>query len=482
MMITSAFCAGVLSLLAAADGGAEALTTAPVIGPLPALHMPKPDRFTLGNGLKVLAVPRHTAPLVALRLVVDAGAAADPAALTGLAAATADMLDEGAGPRGALDLARDLEALGASLFARADRDIAQLGLEVPAAGFAAALAIAADLVVSPRLDDGEWQRVKNDRLTALLQRRDQPRAVAEVVGNRILYGDDDPYGRPVDGYRKTMDNITRADLVKFFAERWRPAGATLIVAGDYDPKQLRAQLGATFGVWKPAPGAAPRAATSPMAKDKVAKLPRFVLVDRPAAPQTVLRVLGPGLPRSSPARAPLTLVSTVFGGSFLSRLNANLREEKGYTYGARGGFHFERRNGAFDAGADVFTKVTDKALSELLKETTLIAQAPVRADELGKARAIELDRLAEELATTEGTAGVFAELAAHGEAPDAPERFLRALGQQSPTAMAKVTAAHLHPDDLTIIVVGDRASIEAPLRALGLPAPQLRDADGDPLE
>jgi zinc protease len=302
------------------------------------------------------------------------------------------------------------------------------------------------------------------------------------VGNRILFGDGDAHGRPVDGYRKTVEAIGRADLLGFFADHWRPAGATLIVVGDFDSKQLRAQLAHSFGAWTAkAGGARPRKAAPAAAADKPAKLPRFVLIDRPGAPQTVLRVLGPGVPRRSPARAPLTLASTVLGGSFLSRLNANLREEKGYTYGAGGGFRFFRQRGSFEASADVFTKVTAPALDQLLKEVTGIASAPVRPDELVKARAINLARLAEDLATTGGTANVFAELATFGEPLDAPERFTRALERASAKAIAGTTAANLHPDDLAIIVVGDRSAIEAPLRALGLPAPQLRDPDGEPI-
>jgi zinc protease len=467
-----------LLALLLADADASALATKPTPGPLPALHVAKPQRLTLANGLTVLAVPRRTAPLVVAALVVPAGAALDPPAQAGLAAATADMLDEGAGARGPLELAADLETLGAQVSSSAGRDGAQVILEGPARTFPAALALASDLVVAPRFDEAEWKRVKNDRLTALLQRRDQPGAVAGLVADRLVYGEANPYGRPVEGYTRTVETIERADLVRFHGERWRPGGATLIVSGDFDPAGLRPLLERTFGRWQAAPRAAKKA-PAPAKAPPPAALPRLVLVDRPGAPQTVLRVIGPGPARRSPERPPLVLASTVLGGTFMSRLNARLREEKGYTYGASAGFRFLREAGAFQAGADVFTKVTDAALKDTLDALALIRKEPITAAELAKAQAIQQARLAENLSTTGGTASLLADAAQAGEPPDAPERFARALHQQTTRKVLTATARHLFPDRLSIVVVGDRAAIEAPLRALGLPAPEIRDTDGD---
>jgi zinc protease len=242
---------------------------------------------------------------------------------------------------------------------------------------------------------------------------------------------------------------------------------------------LKLALGQALASWKK-PGL-PLAKRPAITAGKARPRPRFVLVDRPGAPQTVVRFVGPGVPRRSPLRPPLTLASTILGGSFTSRLNSNLREEKGYTYGAFGGFSYNREAGAFTASADVFTKVTDASVTEMLKELRLIREQPLKADELTKARAITLVNTAESLSTTAGIASLFADTAMMGEPPDAPERFLKAIANKDPAAVKKAVASNLDPQELTLVVVGDRSVIEAPLRALGFPAPEVRDADGDPV-
>jgi zinc protease len=469
-----------LVLLFAADAGVAPagahMAQKPVIGPLPALKLTAPDTFVLGNGLRVIAVPRHAAPIVALQLVVRSGSDADPKALAGLAAATADMLDEGAGARDALTIARDLEAVGAELFLGASRDGSTLSLSVPSPGFEAALAIAADVALRPRLAEADWSRVQNDRLTGLIQRRDQPEAVAVLVADRVLFGDDHPYGRPAGGWEKTVRAITAADLRRHYERVWRPNNASLVVVGDFEADKLKATLEQAFGAWKK--GAVPATRAAAPRKQR----PRLVLVDKPAAPQTVLRLVGPGAARSSPDRPPLALLATVLGGSFTSRLNFNLREQKGYTYGAGSNFQFLRRPGPFSAAASVFTKVTDAALGEFLKELTALRTGEVTGEELTKARAMQQQRLAEALSTTGGTAGTFADVALYGLPLDEPLRFTKALEKADPPLLKKLALRNVDPGTVTIVAVGDRKAIEPGLRALGLPAPEIRDADGEILK
>lgn len=466
-----------LCLLLAADAGAAApgahMASKPVIGPLPALKLTPPTTFTLGNGLKVIAQPRHAAPIVALQLVVRAGADADPPALAGLSAATADMLDEGAGERDALAIARDLEAVGAELFLGASRDGSTLSLSVPTPGFEAALAIAADVVLRPRLDEADWSRVQNDRLTALVQRRDQPEAVAVLVADRVLFGEEHPYGRPASGYEKTVRAITAADLRRHYQQLWRPNNTTLVVVGDFPADRLKPALEQAFGGWKK--GAVPAARPAVPRKQR----PRLVLVDKPGAPQTVLRLVGPGAARSSPDRPPLALLATVLGGSFTSRLNFNLREQKGYTYGAGSSFQFLRRPGPFSAAAAVFTKVTGEALGEFLKELTALRTGEVTAEELTKARAMQQQRLAEALSTTGGTAGTFADLSLYGLPLDEPVRFTRALQKADAKLLKRLANRAIDPATVTIVAVGDRKTIEPAFKAIGLPAPEVRDPDGE---
>lgn len=466
-----------LVLLLAADAGAGPaahMATKPVIGPLPALRLTAPTTFTLANGLRVISMPRHAAPIVALQLVVRSGSDADPPALAGLAAATADMLDEGAGDRDALAIARDLETLGAELFLGASRDGSTLSLSVPSPGFEPALAIAADVALRPRFADADWSRVQNDRLTSLVQRRDQPEAVAVLVADRVLFGDQHPYGRPAAGYEKTVRAITAADLRGHYQKLWRPNNASLVVVGDFQPERLKAALERAFGGWKKGPVPAARPATPRKQR------PRLVLVDKPAAPQTVLRLVGPGFARSSPERPPLSLLATVLGGSFTSRLNFNLREQKGYTYGAGSSFQFLRRPGPFSAAASVFTKVTGEALGEFLKELGALRTGEVTTEELTKARAMQQQRLAEALSTTGGTAGTFADIVLYGLPLDEPVRFTAALQKADARLLKRLANRSIDPSTVTIVAVGDRKTIEPAFKTLGLPAPEIRDADGEP--
>jgi zinc protease len=462
-----------LVLLVAGAIAPPQMAEKPAIGPLPALRLQAPTTFTLPNGLRVIAVPRHAAPIVALQLVVRSGSDVDPPALAGLGAATADMLDEGAGDRDALAVARDLESLGAELFLGASRDGSTLSLSVPSPGFEAALGIAADVALRPRLAEDDWARVQNDRLTSLVQRRDQPEAVAVLVADRVLFGDGHPYGRPPAGYERTVRAITAADLRRHYDRYWRPNNASLVVVGDFAAEGLRPLLEKAFGGWKKA--AVPAAKAAAARKQR----PRLVLVDKPGAPQTVLRLVGPGAARSSPDRPPLSLVATVLGGSFTSRLNFNLREQKGYTYGAGSTFQFLRRPGPFTAAASVFTKVTDAALGEFLKELTNLRTGDVTGDELTKARAMLQQGLAESLSTTGGTARTFADVALYGLPLDEPVRFTRALQQAGAPQLKRLASRNIDPGTMTIVAVGDRKTIEPGLRALGLPAPEIRDADGE---
>jgi zinc protease len=448
------------------------MTRAPAVGPLPTLSPPRPTRFVLSNGLEVLAVHRSVAPLVAVNVMFRVGSDLDDADRLGLGSATAEMLDEGAGTRDPLQMAEDLEQLGADLWLACGRDGSQLSLQVPLGGFERGLALAADVLLRPRLAADDWERVRHDRLTGLAQRRDQPEAVASLTSDRVLFGDAHPYGRPTEGFEATVARIGIDDIRRFHAAHYRPGNAVLVVAGAYDEAALQGQLEAALGAW-PAGGTSSPAPATPLPPRA-----RLVLVDRPAAPQSVVRLVGPGLDRRAPERPALSMLNAILGGSFTSRLNFNLREQKGYTYGAGSSFSFLRRPGAFAARAAVFTEVTAAAVTEFLNELTAIREQPIKDEERTKARALLLDRVAEGLATSGGLASTFAELGLYGLPHDEPHRFIDALARVTSDDLQRLARAHIDPDAMSIVIVGDRAKIEPELRAIGLPAPELRDADG----
>jgi zinc protease len=446
----------------------------PAVGPFPSLVMPKPLAFTLSNGIGVVAVQRQAAPIVALNLVIRTGADHDPPGQTGLASFTAEMMDEGAGTRSALEIAEALERLGADLWVGSGRDGAQLNLQVPSAEFGQALDIATDIVLRPRFDTADWERVRHDRLTSLQQRRDQPESVADLITALTLYGPSHPYGRPVDGMESTLDAISLDDVRDFHARFWIPNNAVLTMAGDFDPATLVADLEQAFSTWRPA--AIPATRPTPA----LPSLPRLILVDRPAAPQSVLRIVGPGSSRLSPDRPAVSMLNVVLGGTFTSRLNFTLREKKGYTYGASTGFSAFRRPSSFTARTSVFTQNTAAAVADSLTEIGRMRTDDIGESEMTKARATLFDRTAEALSTASGVAGTFADIGLYGLPADEPARFIAAVAATTPEDLRQAAARYLDPDKLAIIVVGDRATVEPELRAIGLPAPVVLGPEGEP--
>src|SRR3954467_11133002 len=451
------------------------MAQAPAVGPLPTIALPPAKRFALSNGLEVVALRRDVAPIVSAAFMFRSGAACDPAGRAGLASIAAEMLDEGAGPRDALGIAAELEQLGADLWLGSGRDGSQLSIQAPRETFAAAMAIAADVLIRPRLEQGDLQRVHNDRRTGVVQRRDPPGAVVNVAADRILFGDGHPYGQPVDGLERTIDAITLDDVRAFHAAHYHPGNASLVVAGDVDEATLPPQLEALLAAWKAAPApATPRPLPWPTR-------PRLVIIDRSGAPQSIVRLVAPGTGRFSPDRPGLSMRTAIRGGSFPSRLNFNLREKNGYTYGAASSFSFLRQAGAFAARSAVFAESTAPAVREMLSELSGLRERPITAEEHAKANATLLMRVAEGLATTGGMASTFGELGLYGLPLDEPMRFVGALQRTTAEDLRGFAERYVDPEAVCIVIVGDRAAIEPGLREIGLPAAILYSADGDQL-
>ncbi len=453
----------------------DTMATAPIVGPLPTVVPPQATRFALENGLEVVLVPRQVAPIVSAALMIRSGAGIDSPEKAGLASLTAEMLDEGAGARDALGIAEELERLGADLWLGSGRDGSQLSLQAPRETFAEALDIAADVLIRPRLGAEDWERVVSDRRTACAQRRDQPEAVVSVVSDRVLFGDDHPYGRPAEGLERTIDRLTLDDIRGFHAGHWRPNHAFLVVAGDFDETTLRARLDSVLAAWRPAP--IPASPAPPPWPTR----PRLVIVDRPGAPQSVVRLVAPGTDRLSVDRSGLAMLNAILGGSFTSRLNFNLREKNGFTYGASSSFAFLHHPGSFAARAAVFAESTAPAVREMLAELAGLRERPATAEEHAKARATLLMRVAEGLSTTGGIAATFGEIGLYDLPLDEPLRFAAALERTTADDLRALAVRYIDPDAASIVIVGDRAAIEPGLRELGLPAAVIYDTDGDRL-
>ncbi len=434
----------------------------PRLGPPPALTLPVIERVTLANGLTVLYMPKREVPLVQINVVVKVGQADDPADRPGLASMTAAMLDEGAGERTALELSDEVEFLGASLFAGGDDHSTTVALHVPRAKLEAALPLLADVVLRPRFDGDELERQRRERLTTMTQWRDEPRAIAQAEYIRALYGDRHPYGRMALGSPASVASMTVEHLRAFHRTWFMPGNAAVIVVGDVALAEIRPMLERAFGGW--AQGAVP-ARTAP-ATPQVGRR-RVILVDKPGAAQSEIRIGMPAVSRETPDYDALVAMNTVLGGSFTSRLNQKLREEKQYTYGARSGFEFGKYPGPFTAQAAVQTNVTDSALVEFMRELRGIRE-PVPEDELARARNYAALRFPARFQSVASIANQLEELYVYDLPADYYNGYVQRLLAVSRADARRVARRYIDPDRFTVVVVGDRASIEQGIRALNL--------------
>ena len=452
----------------------------PSMGAPPEFAPPPVERRTLSNGLEVLVVNRPELPILSMELVVKAGADRAPIGKDGIAELTADLLTEGTTSRDAQQLAGELSRLGASISASADIERMTLSLSTLTKHTDAALELFADVLLHPAFAEGDLQRRRGLLVAGLLRQRDSADAIADRVFPVLLYGADHPYGRPVEGTLETVPTITREDIAEFHGMLFRPNNASLIVVGDTTAESIVDRLeAAALGDWKagdlppfmlPAPEPAP---SGPL-----------YLVDRPGSAQSVLSVGEIGVPRNTPDYFALTLLNGVLGGQFSSRINLNLREDKGYTYGARSSFDYRLGPGPFEAGAAVQTDVTAPALVELHNELTgIIEDRPVTAQELADARGRLVLSFPSGFETTGGVASRLEALVLYGLPDDYYTTYQDNLQGVTPEQITDAADAHLHPDRMTILVVGDRDTIASDLDALPfVPAIAERTIDGDPAD
>jgi predicted Zn-dependent peptidase len=453
------------------------------LGVRPKLDAPKayapgaPQVLKASNGMTVWLVERHTLPLISARLVVPAGSAVDPEGRSGLAHITADMLDEGAGSRNAVELSTAITNLGATLSTGAGADGSFASVSCLKKNFKAAFEILGDVVARPRFDAKEWDRVSDLWKNDLKQRAQEPMQVSRVVMRAVLYGSSAPYGRPVDGRVGDAKSVKLDDVKGFYAERWRPDQATLVVSGDIGKDELLGLIEGALGSWK-APASAPPELPATLGAVQ-ARPPRLVLVDRPGAPQSVIAVVREGVGAADPRAPLLTLVNTALGGSFTSRLNQNLREDHGWTYGARSSFSEARGLGSFSAGAAVVTEATGKALDELLKECAKLAASGLSEVEVGKVQAQDRADLVQSYESVGETSARLGTLAMLGLPPGFDGAASAARQRASRDELAAL-ASRVDPKGASIIVVGPKATVVPQLEAIGLKDPEMWDAEGFP--
>jgi predicted Zn-dependent peptidase len=454
--------AGIVVFLCGAHAQKPDRSTPPPVGPTPVFSVPSIQRFTLPNGLAVYLMEKHEVPLVQVNLLVQAGTAMDPAGKSGLANMTAALMMEGAGVRTALELADAIDYLGARITSTAGQHAMAVRLHTPVARLDSALALFADIALRPTFPAPELARKTKERLTALLQWRDEARMLSAVMFNRKLYGEQHPYGVPVIGSEATLRGFTREDCAAFHATWFRPNYAALIVVGDVTTAGMRAMLKGAFGAWKPGKGVAP--ALPPIAQVTNREI---LLVDRPGAAQTEIRIGRIGVPRMTDDYYALLVMNTVLGGSFTSRLNNNLREQHGYTYGASSTFDFRPLPGPFLAASAVQTAVTDSALLQFMKELRGILE-PVSDAEVERAKNYVALGYPADFQTVAQIAGQVEELVTYRLPDSYFIDFIRNILAVRKDDLLRVARKTIDPDRMAIVLVGDRKVIEQPVRALDL--------------
>lgn len=433
----------------------------PELGPPPTLTLPPITKRTLSNGLTLFHMPKREVPLVQVNVVVRVGQVNDPDDRPGLAGMTAAMLDEGAGSRDALELADAIDFLGASLSVRGGTEETVVALHTPLAKLDEALALLADVVLRPRFDAAELDRQRKQRLTTMAQWHDEARAIAQIAFDDALYGQRHPYGRPALGTAASLQAMTADDLRRFHATWVVPNNAAVIVVGDVSLDDVVPRLERLFGSWQRGTVPATPTPAAPASRRQV------ILVDKPGAAQSEIRIGLVGVDRMTPDFSALTVMNTVLGASFTSRLNQTLREEKQYTYGAGSGFDFGHLAGPFTASAGVQTAVTDSALHYFMKELNGI-RAPVPAEELSRARNYVALRFPGAFQAVARIAGQLEDLYLYDLPLDYFNGYVPAMLAVTQGDVRRVAQKYIVPGRMTIVVVGDRAKVEAGIRALDL--------------
>lgn len=446
---------------------------APAIPPAPALRVPAPQTARLPNGLELVVFEMHEVPVVNIQLLIRAGSVVDPADLPGLATFTAGMLDEGAGRRAALDIAEEAAYLGAQLGAGASYETATISLHVPKRQLPAALDLMADVALRPTFPDSEIARQRELRRTGILQLRDQPNAQAPIALNAILYGAAHPYGWPQGGTEASTALLDRARVEQFYRTWYRPNNARMLVVGDITLAEARRLVTERFGRWERAATPALPAPQSPAAGGRT-----FYIVDKPGAAQTVIRIGHVGVARNTPDFYALEVMNTILGGSFTSRLNQNLRETKGFTYGASSGFAMRRLAGPFTASASVVTAKTDSSLIEFFRELRRMRDSIVPAEEVAKAKTYIALGLPEAFETTRGAAGQFLDVLGNDLPLDYWSTYTARINAVTPHDVQRVARQYINPDQFAVVLVGDRSRIEDGVRALNEGPISIRDLWG----
>ncbi len=452
---------------------------APSLGAPPELKLPRLQRATLSNGLKVILAERHEVPLVNFWMAADAGYAADQFATPGTAKLTGTLLSDGTRTRSALEISDQTALLGAQLQGSSNLDFSFMRLSALKSKLDPSLELFADVILHPSFPEADFKREQKLQVDTIQQEQSEPFSMALRVFPGLLYGRGHAYGNPFtgSGTAASVQKITRDDLVKFHEVWFRPNNATLVVAGDTTLAELTPKLEKLFGGWKP--GEVPVKNISAV---RLAPKPTVYIIDKPGAGQSVILAGHVSTPPNTPQEIAIQAMNDDLGGTFSSRLNMNLREDKHWAYGAGSVLVGARAQRPFIVFAPVQTDKTKESLVEVNNELRgILVDRPVTTEELAQIKANETLSLPGSRETLNEVGSSITELVQYGWPDDYYNTMtgkINALGTSDLDAAAKQV---VHPDNLVWIVVGDRAKIEAGIRELGYGEVRFIDADGNPI-
>jgi zinc protease len=438
---------------------------APEPGELRPFEFPPIERFTLSNGLPVCFSRTGGLPVATITLLLPGGALRESPTAAGVATLTGSLLESGTDKLAGPEISERLERLGVRLQVGTSWEVSHCEFTTLTSMVGPAVELVASLVQSPSFPHGEVIRLRNQQVAGILQRRAEPRGFANELASRFIFSPESPFSRPLGGLSATVGALTREDVEAYHNTYFSSAGAALVVAGNIEPEQVRDQVEAVFGSWR----------GDPLPMLDVTVRPRSsrleaVIIDRPGAVQSEIRIGHLGVPRNIPDYFPITVMNTILGGAFSSRLNLNLREKHGFTYGVRSNFVMRRRPGPFLVSTAVQTEVTGAAIREILSELSRIRETEVRPDELEDARQYVAGTFPLPLQTTDGVAARLSELIIY----DLPDSYLEEFGQRtlsvSSDDVLRAARQYLDPDSATILVLGDATRVRKQLDELGIPA------------
>jgi predicted Zn-dependent peptidase len=452
-------------------------TVIPKPAPDPTAKIPTWTKTTLSNGARLYVVERHSLPLVSFSMSFVGGSnQLEPAEKTGVGSFTASMMTEGTTLHSGDDLSNALQMLGTSVGFAIGGESGFVIFRSLKDKFEPTLAIMAEELLHPAFPDAALDRLKQRALVNLRQDMDRTSGIAQVVYAKLLYTRDHPYGRTMA--EETVDRITRDDIVAFHKAFFQPSRAFITVVGDITPAEAKAKVEKALAAWKGTP--APVSFTYPA--PPAARPTTIYIVDKPGAAQSTFSIGLVGPPRNTADYYALRAMNNLLGEQFQSRLNANIREAKGWSYGVSSRFSYGRGPGQFRAGGEIQTNKTDSALVEFIREIKGIrGDRPVTEDELATAKSALIQSLPSRLSSIDGIAGMINEIYLNDLPDDYWTQFQNGVKSVTTADLPRVARQYIDTDHLTILIVGDRATIEAPVRATGVAPVVILDAKGNPI-